>query len=192
MQQILTTKQLVKDAALCAIVSVILFLLNSFRLISLDLIAFIASAIIAVYFNNKKLVRAILSAFVIFVVGFIYFDAVNNLLFLLPNCILGVVSKYFINIKPLIAFISGSIIYFIAYMLETIIYSNLILGIDFYKYITTNEDMLGLEFSKLNGNAIVMILFILMVIVLSIIKVSFIIKATKVYNNRISGIIDKE
>lgn len=187
------TLSLVKDSLLCTIICVLLIILNSIALTATTITTLLIIVFMGCYFQNKTIIRPILSAIVIFSLSFLFISLINVLIFILPGVILGVFASVFLrkikNIK--VFYLVLSIIFFAINLITELAFAKYIMNMNFITYIMSDLPAnFPIEITK--NTTLILIAFIMAIGVISFLQVVILDKSNQIYIKRIIKLIGEK
>ena len=187
------TLNLVKDSILCTIICVALLILNSVSMLSSAITIMGIVLFMGCFFQNKPIVRPILSGVIIVAVCFLFVDPLNILIFILPGVILGILSSVFLkkleNNK--LFYIILSPVFFVVNLVSELLFAKHIMNMDFLTYITTDK-MVEVPDTLAENTTLFLIAYLFVLAFISVLEVIVLQKGNKIYKKRIMKIIGEE
>lgn len=187
------TLSLVKDSLLCTIICVLLIIFNAVALISTTLSTLLIIVFMGCYFQNKTIIRPILSGIVIFLISFLFINPINIFIFILPGVVLGVFAGLFLkNVKNVkIFYFISTIIFFIVNLATELAFAKYIMNMDFITYIMSDLPV-GFPEAIAKNTRLFLVSFILAMVVMSFLQVVILNKSNQIYKKRIMKLIGEK
>ena len=181
---------LAKDSLLCALICTILIIMNSILMLSSAITMMIVIALIACFFQNKPIIRPIISSAVVVLVSFIFIDPLYVLNFILPAVVLGIVSSEILKrVKDAKLFYTIlTVIYFLVNVIKDLIFAKFILNVDFMVYVMDNS-IIDIPENLRQHTSLFLIIFFFVQAFISVLEVVVLQKSNKVYQKRIMPLI---
>lgn len=185
-----TVRQMVRDSTIATILCLYIVVLSYFNLIYSSVLLFFIPLAIGLYFKDKKINRAIVFSAVILMFSLFYIIFYHVIL-IVPNILLGVLIVLLLNIKNKRLFYTFSIpIFFIVDALNDLIYARLILGINYFEFLT--EHIFISSNTIINKYITLFTIFYLMLnLTIGICKVVILKRGLIIYNKRIKVITNR-
>lgn len=137
-------KDLTSDAIFIALVTVIILVMKYFLSMLDSMILLLLSLFIGIMYHKAPIIRPLLVSLSIFLLSFLYFDILSILIYIVPGLVLGLISHFLLKIILNVPYyLSTILIYFIVHSLIELLYSKVILNINFKDYLLS-----GMEFPK--------------------------------------------
>lgn len=188
------TFDLVKDSIFCAIVCTFILIINLLTQFTDGLSPLFIIVFIGCYFHNKTVLRMIMSSIVILLVSFLI---VTNpyivLIFIFTSILLGNISCLFLKYIPnkKIFYLLLGIIFFIINFVIELLYADIIMNLDFFSYIIT-DDLIKLPEEVHNFSELIITIYTILIAVISFMEVIILRSCSILYKKRIMKIIGEK
>lgn len=151
-------KEITKDAIFIALLTAIIILMKYFFFMLESMLLLVISLFIGVRYHKEKISRMLIVSISLFLISFLYFDILSILIYILPGIILGILSHYFLKIILNVPYYLSSIsIYFLVHTAVEIMYSRMLLNLNFTDYLLTGMEFPDAWVSNLGFNGLLLI-----------------------------------
>ena len=187
------TLGLVKDSLLCTIICVSLIIFNATAMLTSVITTMVIIVLMGCYFQNKPIIRPILSGIVIVLVSFLFMNPINVLIFVLPAAILGILSSVFLrNVKNIkIFYLVFTITFFIINVVSELAIAKYIMNMDFITYIMS-DNIIEVPENLASKTTLFLICYLGILAVISILQVVILHKSNKIYKKRVMKLIGEK
>lgn len=187
------TLNLVKDSLFCAIVSVIIIISNSFAILSNILFSFFLVVFFACYFQNKKLIRSVMSSIIVIAISLLIINPLDVFIFILPGLILGVLASLYLEkfAKFKLFYIILSVVFFLVNILIEFLYAKLFMNMDFIQYIMDDE-IFHLTNNTKQFTIVFVAVYFILVALISFMETLILKNSNILYKKRIVKILGEE
>jgi hypothetical protein len=186
-------KELVKDSIFCAIICAFIMLFNFLTPADYVYISLLIVVFLGCYFQNKMIVRSILSSVVIFAISFLILNPLYVPVFILPSLIIGIISTLFLKskMKFLYFVLILTVITFGINMVMEVLFADVIMNMGLLDYILL-DDTFGMQDIILQFKEIFVIFYIVAVGLISFMEVVILHMVNKIYKKRIIPILGEK
>ena len=186
-------KELVKDSIFCAIICAFIMLFNFLTPADYLYISLIIIVFLGCYFQNKTIVRSIISSLIIFSISFLILNPLYVPVFILPSLIIGIISTLFLksNMKFIYFLLILTAITFAVNMVIEVMFADLIMNMGLVDYILL-DDTFGMQDIILQFKEIFIIVYIVAVGLISFMEVLILHMVNKIYKRRIMPILGEK
>lgn len=187
------TFDLVKDSIFCAIVSVFIILINFLTGLTDGISNLFIIVFIGCYFQNKTYVRALISSFVILLVSLLVINPFYVLVFILTSLVLGNISCLFLKkvMEKKTFYLVLGIIFFIVNFIIELLHAKVIMNIDFFSYIIT-DDFIKVPEMVNDFSTLIIVIYTILIAVISFMEVIILRNSNILYKKRIMKIIGEK
>lgn len=186
-------KELVKDSIFCALICAFIMLFNFLTPADYLYISLIIIVFLGCYFQNKTIVRSIISSLVIFSISFLILNPLYVPVFILPSLIVGIISTLFLksNMKFIYFLLILTAITFAVNMVIEVMFADVIMNMGLVDYILL-DDTFGMQDIILQFKEVFIIVYIVAVGLISFMEVLILHMVNKIYKKRIMPILGEK
>ena len=188
------TLDLVKDSIFCAIICTFIILINYLTGLTDGISTLFIIVFIGCYFQNKSYTRVLISSLVILMVSFLVVpNPLIVIIFILTSLILGNVSSLFlkkVNDKKVFYLFLGIVFFIINFVIE-LLYANLIMNMDFFTYIIT-DDLVEFPAYINDFSTLIVVLYTVLIAIVSFLETIILRNCNILYKKRIMKIIGEK